>query len=502
MAVNESTAVDELPITNPVTGAIIATVPITSRADVRKAADRARAAQPAWMSLSVIERCRLLQNWANLMWRNRDQVRATIRSETGKTDAGAFLEIFVIDNLTAYYARIAPDVLRVEQRRPLFPLVQSARVYHQSLGLVGFITPWNYPLYNALTDLIPALLAGNACLLKPSERTPLTARYAVDLMHQAGIPDDVVQIITGDASTGTTLIDQVDFIAFTGSVDTGRKVGARAAKRLIPFSLELGGKDPLIILKDADIDLAATGTLRGALENAGQMCISVERVYVEAAIYDQFIDRLEHFASQLKLSAGDGMDVHVGSMTNERELLRTEAHIADAVEKGATLLYGGQRRPDVGPLFFEPTILIDTDHRMDVMREETFGPVVPVMKVADVDEAVRLANDSAYGLSASIYSQDLALAERVATRLECGDVSINRTQMVMATPSLPMGGRKNSGIGRRGGPEGLRRFVATQSVLVDKSIGAKPSLTFVEPLLYRAALMTRGTRRWLPFLRP
>jgi acyl-CoA reductase-like NAD-dependent aldehyde dehydrogenase len=489
-------------VTNPVTGAVIAHVPVTSRADVRRAVERARAAQPAWGALSIYERCRLLDKWAGLLWRGRDKLMRLIRDETGKPDSGAFLEVFVLDNLVAHYARTAPAALYPHERRPLFPAVQTARVRYHPFGVCGFITPWNYPLALALVDVVPALIAGNACLLKPSERAPLSARYAVDLLHQAGIPDEIVQVLPGDGETGTALVDGVDYLAFTGSVDVGRKVAQRAAKRLIPYSLELGGKDPLLVLKDADLDLAATGALRGALENAGQMCISIERVYVEAPVYDAFIEKLLHHAATLKLGAGSGMDVHIGSLSGLAELERTEAHIADALAKGARLLHGGKRRPDLGALFFEPTILVDVDHTMLVMRDETFGPIVPVMRVANVDEAVRLANDSVYGLSAAIYTADLALGERVAARLECGDVTINRTQMVFGTPSLPMGGRKQSGIGRRGGVEGLLRFVQPQAVVIDKMIGAQPSVTFVEPLLYRLVLASRRVRRWLPPLRP
>ena len=247
--------------------------------------------------------------------------------------------------------------------------------------------------------------------------------------------------------------------------------------------------------------MAAAGLLRGAFENAGQVCISVERAYVEEAIYDRFLDRVMFYANQLHLGAGDGMDVHVGSMTNQRELERTEAHVQDAVNKGARILYGGKRRPDLGALFFEPTVLVDVDHSMDVMREETFGPVLPIMKVRSADEAVRgLANDLQYGLSASIFSMDYARAEQLALQIDTGDVSINRTQMVVGTPSLPSGGQRESGLGRRNGPEGLLKYVTTQSILIDNMLGQKPSLSLADPVTLRAVLILRVLRRFLPFL--
>jgi len=296
----------------------------------------------------------------------------------------------------------------------------------------------------------------------------------------------------------------VDIIHLTGSTATGRKVAQRAAERMIPYSLELGGKDPLIVLNDADLESAVMGTLRSALENAGQACISIERVYVETGIYEAYLERALETVRQYAVGAGDGNLVCMGCMTNERELLRTEDHIRDAVEKGALVLYGGKRRPDLGALFFEPTILVDVDHSMKVMTDETFGPLVPIMRVRDADEAVRLANDSEYGLSASIYTSDLRRGEQLARRIHAGDVAINRPQMVIGTPSLPMGGVKASGIGRRGGPEGLLRFVQTQSILVDTlfdtKIGAKPALTFTDPVTSSGFKVMRALRRIVPFL--
>jgi succinate-semialdehyde dehydrogenase/glutarate-semialdehyde dehydrogenase len=494
--------VEQIEVRNPVTGAVIATVPNSTPEQVTEAAGRARAAQPQWAARGDRGRARLLRLWATELWNHQDSIKQVIRSETGKNETGALLEVIVLDNVIDYYAHYAPRWLRPQKRRTLFPLVQYAHVYYKPHGVVGFITPWNYPYLNALQDAVPALAAGNTVLIKPSEITPLTARYAVDLAHRAGIPPDVIQVVTGDGTTGAALVDVVDYVSVTGSTATGRKVAIRAAERLIPYSLELGGKDPLIVLDDVNLDIAAAGLLQGALENAGQVCVSVERVYVLDTIYEPFIERLVFHARRLTVGPGDGLDVHMGSLTNEREIERCERQIADAVTKGARVIWGGQRRPDLGPLFFEPTILVDVDHTMDVMQAESFGPLIPIQRVSSVEEAVRLANDSHYGLSSAIFTRDLKRGERIARQLHAGDTSINRTQFVIGTPSLPMGGHRESGIGRRNGPEGLLRFVTPQSVLVDRGWLSRPTLTLLDPVLYYFYLLGRVLRRWLPFVRP
>jgi acyl-CoA reductase-like NAD-dependent aldehyde dehydrogenase len=490
----------QISVSDPVTGQTIGTIPVMDRAAVEAAAARARAAQPAWEALGAKARGKLLRRWADTIWGDRDRLMALIRRETGKSESSALLEAAALDNIATYYAQHAARILRPQRRKTVFPVIQRGRVYFHAYGLVGFITPWNYPYFNAFNDLIPALVAGNAVILKPSEITPHVALHAVELMHQLGFPKDVVQVVTGDGTTGRALVDLVDYISVTGSTATGRKVAQQAAERLIPYTLELGGKDPLIILNDADLDAAVIGTLRSALENAGQACISVERVYVEAGIYDRFVTSIVDTAQTFTVGTEAGLQVCMGCLTNIRELIRTEEHIRDAVEKGARVVFGGKRRPDLGPLFFEPTILVDIDHTMRVMTEETFGPIVPIMRVRDADEAIRLANDSPYGLSASLYTRDLRRGERLAQRIEAGDVAINRPQMVIGTPDMPMGGYKQSGVGRRNGPEGLLRFVKTQSVLTDTLMVSKPSLTFTDPLTLNAFRAIRAVRQVLPFI--
>lgn len=487
-------------VKNPVNLQIIGQIPVTSRQEVEDAVERARFAQKAWGALSIAERAKLLQNWGDLLWERQETAIRTIRRETGKPDSGGFLELMVVDTVITYYAQNAARILAPKLRKSQFPLVQTAKVFYKPHGVVGIISPWNYPFLLPFMDLIPALIAGNTILLKPSEVTPFSAEIGVELMYEAGIPRDVIQVIHGDGRTGSAVVDLVDYVAFTGSTEVGRIVAKRCAERLIPYSMELGGKDASIVLNDADVDLTATGLLRGAFENAGQVCISVERAYVETGIYEKLVERVQHYAAQMTLGAGDGMDIHMGSMTNTVELERTEAHIQDALKKGAKLVYGGKRRPDLGPLFFEPTVLVDVDHSMDIMKEETFGPVLPIMKVSNVDEAVRLANDSRYGLSASIFTRDLKRGEQIALRLDTGDVSINRTQMAVGTPSLPTGGQRESGVGRRNGPEGIVKYCATQSVLIDNQFGQKPELLLLDPLTLTLVKVLRQVRRFLPFI--
>lgn len=491
---------ERIAVTNPVSGETIGEILVMQRDEVFATVESARAAQPAWEARGAWARAALLSAWDDALWRDQENIIRIIRRETGKSRGSAYVEVAVIDATVQYYTKHGPHLLRPQSRRPAFPIRQRTRVYYKPYGVAGFITPWNYPLLTGFIDLIPALIAGNTVVVKPSEIAPFTAEYAINLMYQVGIPRDVIQIVTGDGRTGEALIDSVDFISFTGSTATGRRVAARAAERLIPYSLELGGKDPLIVLKDADLDLAASGALTGAMENAGQTCVSTERVYVEEAVYDAFVSRVLYHAQQMKLGAHDDFDTHVSSLTNERELRRAEDHVRDAVEKGARVLIGGKPRPELGRLFFEPTVLVDVDHSMKVMQEETFGPLLPIMRVRDAEEAIRLANDNEYGLSACIYTRDLKRGEQLATRIDSGDVSLNRPQMTFGTLAVPMGGVKNSGVGRRNGPEGLLRFVKPQSIVVDRALLAKPALTQADPMTRFGVNVMRVARRWLPFL--
>ena len=385
-------------VENPATGAVIATVPVLSADDVRALVTRARAAQPAWEALGFEERGRVLRRAQKWTVDNADRIVETIVSETGKTHDDAVInEITYAAGAFGFWAKHAARYLADEKVRSSSPLVAGRKLVsrYRPLGVIGVIGPWNYPLTNSFGDCIPALAAGNAVVLKPSEVTPLTSQLMAGALRECGLPEDILLVATGGGETGAALIDEVDMVMFTGSTRTGKKVMARAAETLTPVSLELGGKDPMIVLADADLERAAGAAAYYSMQNAGQTCISVERVYVEAPVYDDFVDRVTRKVAALRQGASTGPGtVDVGAVTFAPQLDIVRRHVDEARDAGARVLTGGTSR-DEGGRFYAPTVLVDVDHSMACMTEETFGPTVPIMKVADADEAVRLANDSA-----------------------------------------------------------------------------------------------------------
>jgi acyl-CoA reductase-like NAD-dependent aldehyde dehydrogenase len=350
-------------------------------------------------------------------------------------------------------------------------------VRYQPRGVVAVIAPWNFPLVMTLGEAVPALMAGNAVIIKPSEWTPLTAVLGGEISREAfqsvGVPPDILQVVTGYGETGGALVDEADMIGFTGSVRTGKMIAERAAKRLVPVSLELGGKDPMIVLKDADLERASSAAVWGAFMNAGQVCISVERVYVEEPIADEFTRRVVEKTRALRQgvdadNANNEQRVDVGAMTFPKQLETVEAHVRDAEARGAKILTGGRRAPDLPGQFYEPTVLTNVDHSMQIMRDETFGPVLPIMRVRDEQEALRLANDSRYGLNASVWTGDTAKGTRLAAQIEAGSVCVNDVITGVAVTDAPFGGVKESGTGRRHGASGIRRFCSEQTIVIDR----------------------------------
>jgi acyl-CoA reductase-like NAD-dependent aldehyde dehydrogenase len=461
----------DIAVENPATGAVIARVPDLGADAVADMARRGRAAQPAWEALGFEGRSRVLRRAQRWLTENSDRVIETIVSETGKAweDAHA-AEVAYGAQAFGFWAKHAPGYLADERVRSSSIFVAGKRLVlrYRPLGLVGVIGPWNYPLTNSFGDCIPALAAGNSVILKPSEITPLTSLLLADGLRECGMPEDVFQVATGRGPTGEALIDAVDMIMFTGSTETGRRVMARAAQTLTPVALELGGKDPMIVLSDADVERAANAAVYYSMLNSGQTCISIERVYVEAPVYDEFVARVTEKARALRhgLPAGPG-SVDVGAMTSGPQVDVVERHVEDARAKGARVIVGGRREDRPGH-WFEPTVLVDVDHDMAIMREETFGPTLPIMKVADADEAVRLANDSPYGLGAAVYSRDVERGEAIARRLESGAVCVNDALLNYYALELPMGGMKASGLGYRHGPGGIRKFTQHQALLVSR----------------------------------
>jgi acyl-CoA reductase-like NAD-dependent aldehyde dehydrogenase len=464
-------AVGEIAVENPATGAVIAHVPDLGPEQVADLAGRGRAAQPAWEALGFDGRGRILRGAQRWLTQSSDRVIETIVSETGKAWEDALAaEVAYGANAFGFWAKQAPRWLADERVRSAAVFVKGKRLVlrYRPLGLVGVIGPWNYPLTNSFGDCIPALAAGNSVILKPSEITPLTSLLLAEGLRECGMPEGVFQVATGRGPTGEALVDAVDMIMFTGSTETGRKVMSRAAQTLTPVSLELGGKDPMIVLSDADLERAANAAIYYSMVNTGQTCISIERVYVEAPVYDAFVARVTEKARALRHGPPGGPgSVDVGAMTHGPQVDVVERHVEDARAKGARVVVGGHRENRPGH-WFEPTVLVDVDQDMTIMREETFGPTLPIMKVADADEAVQLANDSPYGLGAAVYSRDVERGEAVARRLESGAVCVNDALLNYYALELPMGGTKASGMGYRHGPGGIRKFTQHQALLISR----------------------------------
>ena len=452
------------------TGGELAVLPESTVTDVQTAYERAARAQQAWAATSLDERLAVFHRFHQLLLKDRETVVDLLQGETGKARRDAFEEICEPALVTSYYLRTARKLLRPKKRAGLMPGAIGVTELRQPKGVVGIISPWNYPFALALGDLIPALIAGNSVVLKPDSQTALSPLFGADLLYRAGLPEDLLQVVLGDGPTiGGAVVDTCDYIGFTGSTRTGALIAARAGERLIGCSLELGGKNPMIVLDDANIETSARSAVRGCFANAGQLCLSMERIYVPDAIFDRFADAFVAEVGQLRQAAGYAYGVDVGSLTSQRALKTVSEHVDDARSKGATVLAGGRPRPDLGPFFYEPTVLTDVTPDMLCHASETFGPVVTLYPYATEDEAVALANDTDYGLNASVYSRDPVRARQVAARLRTGTVNVNDGYAAaFGSTDAPMGGMGRSGLGRRHGAEGLLRYTEVQSVAAQR----------------------------------
>ena len=468
--VTEAPSETGIPVSNPATGEVIATVPELGAEEVIRMVAAARVAQPTWAAIGFEGRAEVLLAAHDWMAQNAERVVTTIVGETGRpADETQFAELAYGLSALEFWPKMAPHYLGDEEIVSASPFLRGRRlvVRYEPLGVIGVIGPWNYPLNNSFGDCIPALAAGNAVVLKPSEITPLTSLLMAEMLSECGLPEGVFQVATGRGATGAALVDQVDMIMFTGSVATGKKVMAKAAETLTPVSLELGGKDPMIVLADADLERAANAAVSYGMNNSGQVCISVERIYVEEPVYDDFLQRVTDKVSALRQGPpGAPGSVDVGAIIFPPQIERIEAHVGDAVAKGARVVTGGKRGEGAGGLFYEPTVLADVDHSMSCMVEETFGPTLPVMRVADAEQAIDLANDGPYGLQASVWTRDTDKGEAVARRVEAGVACVNDAQVNYAALELPMGGWKASGLGSRHGPDGIRKYSKRQSLMI------------------------------------
>ncbi len=465
-------------IKSPATLDVLGEVPIDTAEEVRAAVVRGREAFVVWSALSFSERKRVLLDIRDRLRARQEEVIDLICRETGKPRFEAVtMELAYCCDALTFYAKQARRFLKPQHVSPHLLKTKKVIVRHHPRGVIGIIAPWNFPLVMTLGEAVPTLAAGNAVVIKPSEWTPLTARLGCQIARQAfrfaGLPEDILQVVNGFGETGGALVDEADMIGFTGSIRTGKVIAERAARRLVPVSLELGGKDPMIVLRDADLERAAAAAVWGAFMNSGQVCISVERVYVEEAVADEFTRRVVEKTNQLRQgvdvgSGGGELRVDIGAMTFPKQMEIVEDHVRDAIARGAEVLSGGRRNPGLKGQFYEPTVLTKVDHSMAVMRDETFGPVLPIMRVRDEEEALRLANDSRYGLNASVWTADKERGQRLAARIEAGSVCVNDVITGVAVTDVPFGGVKESGSGRRHGASGIRRFTTEQAIVTDR----------------------------------
>ena len=485
-----------IPVVAPFTGQSVGEIPLGEATDVDLAIRRARQAQPAWGARSAKDRARVLLRFHDLLLDRREEALDLIQLESGKARRHAFEEVLDTALVARHYGVHAARYLKPKRRRGVIPLLTSVLEVHHPVGVVGVIAPWNFPLILGITDVLAALAAGNAVVLRPDEQSSLTALWAARLLDQSGLSRDLLQVVTGRGPVlGPPLVAGVDFLMFTGSTRTGRIVATQAAERLIGFSLELGGKNPMLVLHDADLDAAVEGALRGSFVGAGQVCVSFERIYVHDSLYEAFTTRFIDRVKAMKLSASLGYDGDMGSLTVPRQLEVVESHLRDALSKGATLLTGGRARPDIGPLFFEPTVLSGVTAGMRLYDEETFGPVVSLYRFTDEDEAISRANDTRYGLNGSVWSRNASRALAVASRLQVGTVNINESYAATWTSTAtPIGGMKESGVGRRHGAEGILKYTETQTLAVQRGLPLAPHPRMSEE---RYARLMPRLLRWM-----
>ena len=457
---------------DPATGEEIGRAPLVMPEEVARAVGRARAAQTAWAARPYSERGRLIMAARNVILKELEEIAFLISMETGKPVAEAIsLELTPVLDLMQHFARqtaklLGPRRISVGQ---YWTMGRTSYEIYKPIGVTGIISPWNFPLATPLGEVVMALMAGNTAVLKPSELTPLTGLKIKEILTRAGLPERVLEVVTGDGSTGAALVGAgVDKIMFTGSVATGRRVAEAAAKYLIPVVLELGGKDPMVVLDDAHISNAARGAVWGAFANCGQSCSSVERCYVHESIAEQFIAEVVKETRRLHQAAGTEKNTDIGSMSSERQLRIVERHVNQAIDHGAVALTGGERLRDMAGPFFPPTVMTGVNHEMDVMREETFGPVLPIMTFKNDREAVRLANDSQFGLTASVWTRNIARGQELARQIDAGTVMVNEVLYTHGIAQTPWGGMKQSGLGRTHGRAGLLELVRSQHIHVNR----------------------------------
>ncbi|WP_116040949.1 succinic semialdehyde dehydrogenase [Amycolatopsis palatopharyngis] len=469
---------DSAPVTmtSPFTGLPTATLPQATDADARAVFDDARSAQRAWAARPAAERQRILIRLHDLVLERQHEALDLVQIEAGKSRMDAFDEVCSTALVSAYYGKHSAKFLAPKRAAGLIPLLTKAGVVHHPKGVVGVISPWNYPLALTAMDVLPALMAGNTVVQKPDNQTALSALWLHELAQEAGLPAGVWQILLGRGSRiGNALVEESDYLCFTGSTPTGKSLASQVAGRLTSYSLELGGKNPMVVLPDADVAKAAAGAVTACFSSAGQLCVSVERIYVHESIRSEFTEAFVRRTNALRLGGKLDYSADMGSLTSADQLENVRAHVEDARANGAKVLSGGRARPDIGPLFHEPTVLTDVPESARLFTEETFGPVVSIYGYHDVDDAVARANDTEYGLNASVWSRSGRTGWAVASRLKAGTVNVNEGYAAtFGSVGVPMGGMKESGVGRRNGAEGLLKYTESQSIAIQRGLKLRP----------------------------